>query len=168
MFCKEKLCITCKSLYLPTGRYSIYCSTECKPIKHKKQLRLISRENIQEYNKLYNKYKRETDTNFRLKHNLRSRFYNAIKRNSKKGHVLELLNCSIDEFKKHLEIQFDSNMTWENYGIYWEIDHIIPLCKYEYNIENLKILWNFNNLKPLKKVLNRKRKRKSYDLTTIY
>ena len=42
---------------------------------------------------------------------------------------IEYLGCSIDDFKEHIELQFQEGMTWENHGE-WHIDHIIPL-KYE-------------------------------------
>jgi 5-methylcytosine-specific restriction endonuclease McrA len=29
----------------------------------------------------------------------------------------------------YLESQFTTDINWENYGIYWEIDHIKPLSK---------------------------------------
>jgi 5-methylcytosine-specific restriction endonuclease McrA len=43
--------------------------------------------------------------------------------------TLDLLGCSREEFILHLEKQFDKNMSWGNYGVYWEVDHIIPLSK---------------------------------------
>jgi hypothetical protein len=53
---------------------------------------------------------------------------NSLKANKSKRSI-EYLGCSIDDFKKHIELQFKEGMTWENHGE-WHIDHIIPL-KYE-------------------------------------
>jgi hypothetical protein len=39
---------------------------------------------------------------------------------------MELLGCSIDEFKKYIESLFEDGMTWQNYPA-WHIDHIIPV-----------------------------------------
>lgn len=74
------------------------------------------------------KVKKQKDINFRLHENLRSRLSNALK-GRVKNTTIEELGCSIEEFKLHLEKQFNENMNWENYGIYWEIDHIQPLSK---------------------------------------
>jgi len=40
------------------------------------------------------------------------------------------LGCSIEEFKLHLEKQFNRAMNWENYGTYWEVDHIKPCASF--------------------------------------
>lgn len=48
-----------------------------------------------------------------------------------KSKKIELLGCSIEEWVVHLEQQFDTHMSWDNYGKggYWEVDHIVPLSK---------------------------------------
>ena len=61
---------------------------------------------------------------------------------------------TIDEFKKHLEKQFDVGMTWNNYGE-WEIDHIKPISLFNLNNdEELFECCNYNNLQPLWKKEN--------------
>jgi hypothetical protein len=78
----------------------------------------------------FNKNKRErwnNDLAFRLKSNIRTRIYKSIKNKSNKS--LELLGCNIKEYFIYLENKFTSEMNWDNYGNYWEIDHIIPLSK---------------------------------------
>lgn len=120
-------------------------------------------------NTQYYGFRLKNDLDFRLKHNLRSRFYNAIKRNSKKSSVIDHIGCSIDQLKAHLESKFQPGMTWENYGPVWEIDHIVSLCNYDLSkLENLNNAWNFNNLQPLFKKQNRTKKKKVDHLTTYY
>ena len=53
---------------------------------------------------------------------------NALK-SKKSQHSIEYLGCTIDEFKEHIESQFEEGMNWDNYGE-WHIDHIVPI-KYE-------------------------------------
>lgn len=90
-----------------------------------------------------------------------------FKRNgySKKSKTHEILGCSYDEFKIHLESQFESWMTWENRGKYngefnygWDIDHIIPLASAKTEEELLK-LCHYTNLRPLCSKVNRDIKR---------
>ena len=93
--------------------------------------------------------KRRKDSSFALRHNLRSRINQAINRNFKSGHTLELLGCSIDYLRDYLEKQFESGMSWDNYGE-WHIDHIIP-CSYFDLTDPIqqRICFNYRNLQPL-------------------
>ena len=43
---------------------------------------------------------------------------------------MDNIDCTIEEFKKHIEKSFQEGMSWGNHGDVWHIDHIIPL-KYE-------------------------------------
>ena len=66
--------------------------------------------------------------------------------------MLNFLGYSIDDLKNHLQKQFDHKMTWDNYGIYWHIDHIIPQSCLPYQSmsdDNFKKCWSLSNLRPL-------------------
>lgn len=75
---------------------------------------------------LYIKERKNKDMGFKILNNLRNRIFHALKNGSKSASTRELLGCSPNEYLDHLELQFDSSMNWENYGSYWQIDHIIP------------------------------------------
>ena len=107
-----------------------------------KKWREENKEYLKEYQKLYFqenkdkrwqywKEKRKTDLEYRITSNLRTRIWNAVNeyRYKKKNSTLAELGCSIQEYFVYLEKQFDEHMSWDNYGTYWEIDHIIPLAK---------------------------------------
>ena len=99
----------------------------------------------------YMKHKRRSNINFRIADNLRRRINKALNNNTKKDHSIELLGCPIDQFKKYLENKFDSNMTWNNYGTYWNIDHIKPCASFDLsNPLQQKECFNFTNQRPLK------------------
>ena len=94
--------------------------------------------------------RRATDVNFKLRKNVSRAINRAITKNS--NSILKYLPYSILELKAHLENQFDNNMTWENYGSYWHIDHIIPQSIFKYNSmedEAFRNCWALNNLRPL-------------------
>lgn len=74
-------------------------------------------------------YKSNSTPQQKIIYNLRNRVYKLMLKNYKGQKTLELIGCSRQEFMDHLEKQFTSEMTWENYGIYWEVDHITPLSK---------------------------------------
>ena len=67
------------------------------------------------------------DPKHRLKCNIRTRIYRSIK--NKSDASIKLLGCPIEKYFVYLEKQFSKDMTWDNYGKYWEIDHTIPLSK---------------------------------------
>ena len=39
---------------------------------------------------------------------------------------MELVGCTIDELKQHLESKFKKGMSWNNYGK-WHVDHVVPV-----------------------------------------
>jgi hypothetical protein len=98
-----------------------------------------------------NARKRRKDPKTRLKESLRARIYNSMKDNKDRS-TLEYLGCSIDQYKIHLEFQFTLKMNWDNWGIYWEIDHIIPLSKGG--------TFHFTNTQPLTITNNRRKSNK--------
>ncbi len=116
----------------------------------KKQSIDIWWENNPNYHKEWKRKKYNTDIYYRIKDNLRSRFYNAVINQFKIQSVIDLLGCSIDELKQHLENQFKPEMNWDNHGEIWEIDHIKPCDIFDLtNIEQQKQCFHYTNLQPL-------------------
>ena len=93
----------------------------------------------------------KTDISFKLVKNLRNRVRNALQRNSKSGYTLELLGCSVEFCKQHLESQFQPGMNWNNYGINgWVIDHIKPCISFDLSKPSeQKLCFHYKNLQPL-------------------
>ncbi len=92
----------------------------------------------------------DTDMNNHLARTLRGRLRQAIKNNYKGGSAVTSLGCSIAELKEYLETLMTSDMTWENHGTVWHIDHILPLAAFNLeNSEEVDIACHFTNLQPL-------------------
>ena len=71
-----------------------------------------------------------------------------------------LVGYKIEDLMKYLEKQFNDKMSWDNYGSYWEVDHIKPKSLFHYEkpeSEEFKKCWALNNLQPLEKTANRKK-----------
>lgn len=97
----------------------------------------------------------ENTLNRKISKNLRIRLYSAIKNNRKIYKTFDLLGCSIYEFKKYLEFRFTPEMTWENYGKVWHIDHIRPCASFDLSKEeNQKECFHYTNLQPLEAFKN--------------
>jgi len=108
-----------------------------------------------EYVAKYQRDRKAVDPLFKLTCQFRSLLYNHLMRKNLKKHqrVERYLGCSFEDFKKHIESQFVSGMTWENYGTYWSIDHCCP-CYQAQNEEEFDKLQHFSNLRPVTVVKN--------------
>jgi len=107
---------------------------------------------IKEKTKNYHNNRWKNDENYKLIKLMRNRFIELIKKTSliKSDSVNNLIGCSINECKKHLESLFYPEMNWSNHGEIWEIDHIIPCSSFNLTeTEEQKKCFNFSNLQPL-------------------
>ena len=118
--------------------------------KRNEQQREYSYKNRQKRNE-YLKNKRQRDTQFRVRKNIRDRMRAAMNGIGKSKHTMELLGCSIEELKIYLEKQFVKGMCWNNYGKKgWHIDHILPCASFDLtDPEQQKICFHYTNLQPL-------------------
>lgn len=108
----------------------------------------------------WEKQKRKTDISFQITKNFSRRIRYLIK---KKHKTVDILNYTTEDLIKHLENQFRPGMAWNNYGIVWEIDHIVPVSYFKFKSENdeeFKICWSLKNLQPLFILENRKKSNK--------
>lgn len=114
-----------------------------------------------QYFKEYFKKRRLIDPLFKLRCNTRARIIQSIKNNgySKKSKSYQILGCTFEEFKMHLENQFTKGMNWENQGK-WHLDHIYPVSlatdeKHLIQLNhytNFQPLWAIDNIKKGNKI----------------
>jgi hypothetical protein len=74
----------------------------------------------------------------------------------------EYLGCSLEDFKKHIELGFKDGMTWDNYGKVWHIDHKMPLALAK-TAEDVLYLTRYTNLQPLFSSENYRKNDKIWD-----
>ncbi|MFH0805963.1 MAG: hypothetical protein V1901_03760 [Patescibacteria group bacterium] len=104
---------------------------------HKKERNLRTRE----------RYKK--DINFKLRCYLGKRMVSALKGETKNETTLNLLGCSLEFIKQHLESKFKPGMSWKNYGK-WHIDHIKPCASFDLSkSEEQQKCFHYSNLQPL-------------------
>lgn len=131
--------------------------------EQRREYRKVHKEHIKEKYKEYLpvrkakiKERRKEDNTFRLSEILRGKIHKMI--DGKETSYMSLIGCDIDTLKHWLEFQFDENMTWENLGSYWQIDHILPISKFDLNDTNQqRICFSWTNLQPLHKTENRQK-----------
>ena len=114
-----------------------------------------------------NEWRREklrTDGAMRLRYSFSRRFRQCLTRSKiskEKKSVFKHLNYNLMELKTHLEKQFHDDMSWDNYGKEWEIDHRWPTTKFDFKKvtdESFQWCWSLENLQPLDPATNLKKR----------
>jgi hypothetical protein len=100
--------------------------------------------------------RRAENPHLRIKNRLRARFHEVLKGKAKSGSILDLLGCTPEQLRAHLERQFRPGMSWANAGE-WHVDHIRPCASFDltdpaqqrvcFHYTNLQPLWAVDNLK---------------------
>ena len=108
-------------------------------------------------NRANERYK--TDINYRILKLCRTRLWQALKGINKSASTMELIGCTPDELRQHLESKFEPWMNWENQGLGgWDMDHI-KAC-FHFNLEDPKqqrACFNWSNLQPMEHIANIKK-----------
>ena len=93
------------------------------------------------------KNERNTNINYRIKKSLAARLRNVLE---KKDTTMNYIGCNIQYLREWFEYNFTDEMNWDNYGSYWSIDHIVPVCNFDLTIEDEKLkCWNWSNMMPV-------------------
>ena len=131
-------------------------------LKNNPEKRKQYRENYKSRKREQRKERRSNDPIFNLINNIRGRIYKFLKSKNitKENKTFEIVGCTPEFLKEHLEKQFVGGMSWENRNE-WHIDHIIPLssAKTEEDIyklchyTNLQPLWAEENMKKSNKII---------------
>ena len=111
----------------------------CKAVKTKTHFR---------HNRLKCKDCERDDPFEKFKRYVRTRIYNCLKGNKTK-HAHEYLGCTPPEYLKWICFNA-TDFTLENYGQIWHIDHVIPLSKFDFELEQDRMVaFNWRNTMPL-------------------
>jgi hypothetical protein len=118
--------------------------------KRKVKQKIYCKKNRKQLNE-YAVNRRKSDPILKLSHNIRGRIRVFLKSNNmiKSNKTFEIVGCSPQELKKHIEKQFTNGMNWNNYGYYgWHMDHKIPL-DFGKTKEEIYKLCHYTNIQPL-------------------
>jgi hypothetical protein len=125
----------------------------------KKEYESINREHIN----TRDREKYATDSDFRMKKIMRNRLSSTINGTKVYNKTLNSIGIHLNLFKKWIEYQFNDKMNWENQGIYWTYDHVIPFDFYIKNKKENPHIWF--NLKPLYSIENYSKNNKLLDIS---
>jgi len=83
----------------------------------------------------------------------------ALKRNS--DSCRDIIGCSIQFFREWIEFQFYDNISWENQGKHWHLDHVIPCITFDLvDINQQRFCFNWKNYQPLRSDKNQSKRNK--------
>lgn len=96
------------------------------------------------------------DLNYRLRKTLSSRIRNFVSGKDKSQSTMQLLGCTVEEFKAHIEKQFEPWMNWGNFGRKgWSFDHIQACSLFDLSQpEQQAQCFRFSNIRPMHHIHN--------------
>ena len=124
------------------------------PQKHKEYYSKVKDRKIK-YTVAYTKKRIQSDPSYKQRHMLGIKLTTFI-RSIKEAN--NFLGCDIVYFIKYIEEKFTEEMSWDNHGIIWELDHIKPISSFDLTQQSEQIkCFHYTNLQPLLKSENRKK-----------
>jgi len=146
--------------YRETHKESIF--QQRKEYRSRDEVKMHIKTKQKEYlpvRKLKIQEKRKTDLHFQMSEVLRSKIHKFLK--NRKTSYTKYIGCDVEWFKKWIEFRFDTFMNWDNFGSYWQIDHILPINGFDLTNENdVMICFHWTNLQPLSATENRQKSNK--------
>lgn len=130
--------------------------------KNRKEFRANNNDIIRKHNEKYRKKYPERIKASHIKNDkqpatiiqiaARRRFKNLVKCDN---HFNNIMKYNKDIYIKWIEYNFDEHMNWQNFGKYWQIDHITPCSSFKLeNNDEFLICFNWRNLRPCEKKEN--------------
>jgi hypothetical protein len=102
-----------------------------------------------------------SDAEFKVNSLLRKRLLHAVKRSVNSDRIIDHLGTDANTICNWFEYNFDDNMTWDNHGKYWHIDHVIPSSLHDSKDPlHVKYIHNWMNLMPITATQNMNKKNK--------
>lgn len=153
--CKECLNKECRE-YKRRNKAKISAYNKKYKAKHREEIKeynrqysLDNRKTIQKCHTMYLRNRRKTNPEYKMSCVLRNRIKAFLfGENRKKTRML--LGCEYDFIRDWLESQFTEDMTFENHGSLWHIDHVIPCSKFTITDEDDQFkCFNWTNLQPM-------------------
>lgn len=123
-----------------------------KYYQKRKEYKVKNADKLKKARNLRQQKRYKEDLSYKMTVLLRASFYKALKRKQgkKTKSIISIIGCSQDFLRGYLESKFKREMNWENHGILWEIDHIIPIDSFDLaNIEEQYKCFHYSNLQPL-------------------
>jgi hypothetical protein len=115
--------------------------------KHKKLQSEWTKKNRSHINNKFNQ-RWKNDFEFKIKKSCQKHLMNNLK--SKQKSTMKYFSCDIKLFIEWLEYCFTENMTINNHGTLWHLDHVIPVSSFDLkNPEEVYLCFHYLNYMPI-------------------
>lgn len=148
---RRNYCIECGNLMCKNYK----ARNRDKISNYNKEYKGNHKDEIREYNRKWTANAIKTNPQYKIKSGLRIRMNKSLNGIKKSEITDKLLGCSIDFLFKWFQFRFVDNMTINNHGKEWHIDHVIPCSKFDLlQKENQQKCFHWTNLQPLNGTYN--------------
>ena len=167
-------CKNCRTQYSKENGKRNYINNLDNGLKSQKKYKQNNKEKVKESNKRWRQKQKQINPLFTFIRNARKLILRSLKTSNDKTNTktYQILGCTSNEFKSHLESQFEPWMNWDNYGLYngqlnygWDVDHIIPYASAKTEEDAIR-LNHHTNLRPRCSYLNRVEDNRKYKKDT--
>jgi hypothetical protein len=112
-----------------------------------------AKERMRKYDREWKARERANNPEQRIRDSLRGRLRCVLKGIRKYVHLKDCLGCDIKVLISYIEGQWESGMSWENYGKKrgeWSVDHIKPMSAFNLTLKEEQLKCNhYTNLRPM-------------------
>jgi hypothetical protein len=131
---------------------------KCKKCENKDRVAYskgqIQKQPIPEYEKDEDEFSKQLKAScrFRIRETIPKEIAQKLTEENRFGYVYDFLGCDMNFLKKWLRFCYINEMTDDNYGSYWFMDHVIPIHTFDIknNLEtNKKYCYSWFNISPL-------------------
>lgn len=145
-----------------------YKKTNAQAIKEYNRIYNIeNREEIQKRQTWQHRERRKTDMKYKTSVTLNNRlrkFYTG----KGSASIRKLVGCTMTDFLRWIEFQFTGNMSWENHGDLWHIDHVLHCSWFDLTTEkDRKVCFHWKNMRPLLAVKNQAKNQQKFDIVDL-
>ena len=162
----EKVCTVCKEskqiseFYQAKtkGTYRAMCK-KCSTADRQKYYN-NNKEKVNKQTSNYKKEKMKTDPLFKLERNMRTRTYQIFvaETEGKAERSWKHIGCSPKFFQDWIKYQLYDGMTRENYGKYWNLEHVKPISTFDLSDPvQINKCFSWKNVQPYKTDKNREK-----------
>jgi len=143
-------CKMCRQKYREAYKASIRAAKRKEKCQRETYVDTLEIAPIKKNKEKMTEEKRLTNMDLHIKEVLQGKLGRVFSRQQE--YYSKLTGCNLKFLKRWIEYRFTKEMSWDNFGTYWQIDHILPIKAFRFSKQTDKhknICFHWTNLQPL-------------------